>query len=70
MAISSSSVPISRKVVSEALGALRCRIGADLNLYSCQWAPLWVVDFPMFETSDGGRAYAATPPIYRAILQC
>ena len=42
------------QVVSEALGALRCRIGADLNLYSCQWAPLWVVDFPMFEALDGG----------------
>ena len=42
------------QVVSEALGALRCRIGADLNLYSCQWAPLWVVDFPMFEALDSG----------------
>ena len=42
------------QVVSEALGALRFRIGADLNLYSCQWAPLWVVDFPMFEALDGG----------------
>ncbi len=42
------------QVVSEALGALRCRIGADLNFYSCQWAPLWVVDFPMFEALDGG----------------
>lgn len=42
-------------IVSEALGALRCKLGADLNLYTCEWAPLWVVDFPMFEeTSDGG----------------
>jgi len=42
------------KIVSEALGALRCKIGEDLNLYQQQWAPLWVVDFPMFEeTSDG-----------------
>ena len=45
----------SAKVVNEALGALRCKLGDDLNLYTCKWAPLWVVDFPMFEeTSDGG----------------
>lgn len=45
----------SEKVVNEALGALRCKIGEDLELYTCEWAPLWVVDFPMFEeTSDGG----------------
>ncbi|TYL47801.1 aspartate--tRNA ligase [Marinomonas sp. IMCC 4694] len=45
----------SKKVVCEALGALRCKLGEDLNLYTCKWAPLWVVDFPMFEeTSDGG----------------
>ncbi len=43
------------QVVSEALGALRCKVGADLNLYTSTWAPLWVIDFPMFETtSDGG----------------
>ena len=45
-------------VVSEALGALRCKVGEDLNLYTCEWAPLWVVDFPMFETTDSG---ALTP---------
>ena len=45
----------SEKVVNEALGALRCKIGEDLELMTCTWAPLWVVDFPMFEaTSDGG----------------
>jgi len=42
------------KVVNEALGALRVRLGEDLNLFTSAWAPLWVVDFPMFEkTSDG-----------------
>ena len=41
-------------VVSEALGALRCKIGEDLELYTCDWAPLWVIDFPMFETTDTG----------------
>ncbi|WP_347331893.1 aspartate--tRNA ligase [Marinimicrobium locisalis] len=41
-------------VVSEALGALRCKLGEDLDLYTRDWAPLWVVDFPMFEEEDDG----------------
>ncbi|MGK0441813.1 MAG: aspartyl-tRNA synthetase [Pseudohongiellaceae bacterium] len=42
------------KIVNEALGALRCKVGEDLDLFTAEWAPLWVVDFPMFEkTSDG-----------------
>jgi aspartyl-tRNA synthetase len=42
-------------IVNEALGALRCKLGEDLDLYTCKWAPMWVVDFPMFEkTKDGG----------------
>ena len=45
-------------IVCEALGALRCKLGEDLNLYTCDWAPMWVVDFPMFETTDSG---ALTP---------
>ena len=48
----------SASVVSEALGALRCKVGEDLDLYTCDWAPLWVVDFPMFEMTDSG---ALTP---------
>ena len=50
------------KVVSEALGALRCKLGADLDLYTCDWAPLWVVDFPMFEELDGGKFTALHHP--------
>jgi len=42
-------------VVNESLGALRCRIGADLDLHTKTWAPLWVVDFPMFERDERGR---------------
>ena len=45
-------------VVSEELGALRCKVGADLDLYTCAWAPMWVIEFPMFETTDSG---ALTP---------
>ena len=41
-------------VVAESLGALRCRLGEDQQLYDRDWAPLWVVDFPMFERAPGG----------------
>lgn len=41
-------------IVNDALGNLRCRLGADLKLYTLTWAPLWVVDFPMFERTEQG----------------
>jgi len=50
------------KVVTEALGALRCKLGADLELYTTEWAPLWVVDFPMFEEDDKGNWSALHHP--------
>ena len=50
------------RIVNEALGALRCKLGEDLNLYTCEWAPLWVVDFPMFEEDDAGRLSALHHP--------
>ncbi len=40
-------------VVNESLGALRIKIAQDLNLMDQGWAPLWVVDFPMFEDNNG-----------------
>ncbi|MEX0606554.1 MAG: aspartate--tRNA ligase, partial [Halofilum sp. (in: g-proteobacteria)] len=40
------------RVVNDALGALRVRIGHDRGLVQHGWAPLWVVDFPMFEWDD------------------
>jgi aspartyl-tRNA synthetase len=43
----------SNTVVTEALGALRLKLGEDLELLEGQWKPLWVVDFPMFEEFDG-----------------
>ena len=49
-------------IVNEALGALRCKVGEDLNLYTCDWAPLWVVDFPMFEETDKGTLTALHHP--------
>jgi aspartyl-tRNA synthetase len=43
------------KIVNEAIGALRIKLGIDLEMLTKEWAPMWVVDFPMFEeTSDGG----------------
>ncbi|WP_022963418.1 aspartate--tRNA ligase [Halopseudomonas pelagia] len=50
------------KVVSEALGALRIKLGHDLELLTCTWAPLWVIDFPMFEESDDGSLSALHHP--------
>ncbi|GKV92571.1 aspartate--tRNA ligase [Pectobacterium aroidearum] len=48
----------SAKVVTDALGALRLKLGRDLSLTKDDsWEPLWVVDFPMFEEDgEGGLA--------------
>lgn len=43
------------KIVNDAMGALRQKIGLDLDLTTCEWAPLWVTDFPMFEETDDGN---------------
>ncbi|SHG83019.1 aspartate--tRNA ligase [Ferrimonas marina] len=51
----------STKVVADAMGALRLKAGEDFNLVAEGWAPLWVVDFPMFEKADG-RYYALHHP--------
>ena len=40
------------RVVNDALGALRVKIGEDRGLVAEGWSPLWVVDFPMFEKDD------------------
>lgn len=50
------------KIVSDALGALRIKIGGDLNLLTCEWAPMWVTDFPMFEENDDGSLTACHHP--------
>lgn len=50
------------KIVSEALGALRIKVGEDLDMAQCEWAPLWVVDFPMFEETDNGGLTALHHP--------
>lgn len=40
------------KIVNEALGALRVKLGHDRGLVEHGWRPLWVVDFPMFEKDE------------------
>ena len=48
------------KIVSDALGALRLKIGHDRGLVAAGWQPLWVVDFPMFEWDASAQRWQAT----------
>ena len=43
-----------RETVNDSLGALRLKVAEMLGLVSDSWAPLWVVDFPMFESIESG----------------
>jgi len=47
------------RVVNDALGALRCKVGEDRGLVADGWAPLWVVDFPMFEKDATGKRWTS-----------
>ena len=47
------------RVVNEALGALRLKLGHDKRLAQKGWRPLWVVDFPMFEWDEEGKRWSA-----------
>jgi len=47
------------KVVNDALGALRLKVGQDLKLVTSGWRPLWVLDFPMFEYDDEAKRWVA-----------
>ena len=51
----------SKTVVTDAMGALRLKLGDDLDLLQGEWRPLWVIDFPMFEEVDG-QFYALHHP--------
>ena len=53
----------SAKVVTDALGALRLKLGRDLKItQEGSWAPLWVIDFPMFEDDGEGGLTAMHHP--------
>jgi len=47
------------KIVNDALGALRVRIGHDKGYALAGWQPLWVVDFPMFEWDEDEKRWGA-----------
>ena len=47
------------KVVNDALGALRVKIGHERNLATDSWQPLWVVNFPMFEWDEEEKRWQA-----------
>ena len=47
------------RIVNDALGALRVKVGEDRGLVAEGWAPLWVVDFPMFEKDDKSGRWTA-----------
>jgi aspartyl-tRNA synthetase len=47
------------KVVDDALGALRAKIGHDRGFAQPGWNPLWVVDFPMFEFNEETKSWGA-----------
>ncbi|MDO9105165.1 MAG: aspartate--tRNA ligase [Methylovulum sp.] len=46
-------------IVNEAMGALRVKLGHDLNLLEGDWKPVWVVDFPMFDWDEKTGRYNA-----------
>ncbi|WP_431296137.1 aspartate--tRNA ligase [Rahnella sp. PAMC 25559] len=53
----------SAKIVTDAIGALRLKVGRDLKITQDDvWAPLWVIDFPMFEDTDEGGLSAMHHP--------
>ena len=43
------------QVVNDSLSALRVKLAEDLNLLTKDWAPCWIVDFPMFEFKSSGE---------------
>ncbi len=47
------------KIVTDALGALRLKVGQDLKMVEAGWRPLWVVDFPMFEWDEDSKRWQA-----------
>ncbi len=46
-------------IVNEAMGALRVKLGHDLNLLQGDWKPVWIVDFPMFDWDEKTNRYNA-----------
>ena len=49
----------SIKVVNDAMGALRLKVGHDVGMTQVGWRPLWVIDFPMFEWDGDAKRWGA-----------
>ena len=47
------------KLVNDYMGALRIKLGEDQNLLQSEWAPVWMVDFPMFDWNEGEKRWDA-----------
>jgi len=47
------------KIVNEALGALRVKLGIDRDLLEGKWKPVWIIDFPMFDWDEGQQRWNA-----------
>ncbi len=45
------------RIVNDALGALRNKLGQDRDLLQGEWAPVWIVDFPMFEYNEDEKRW-------------
>jgi aspartyl-tRNA synthetase len=54
-------------VVNEALGALRVKLGENLDLMEEGWRPLWVIDFPMFEWDEQANRWI---PLHHPFTSC
>jgi len=48
-----------KRVVNESFAALRQRLAVDGDLFSCAWAPVWIVDFPMFDWDERDKRWTA-----------
>jgi len=49
-------------IVNDAMGALREKLAKDLNLYDKKWAPVWIMNFPLFERDDKGHLQSKHHP--------
>ena len=47
------------RIVNDALGALRVKLGEDRGIIADGWSPLWVIDFPMFDQDPQTKRYSA-----------
>ncbi|MDA9636159.1 aspartate--tRNA ligase [SAR86 cluster bacterium] len=55
-----------KKIVNESMGALREKLGLDLNLINeSEWSPVWIIDFPVFDEAIDGSLTPSHHPFTR-----